>query len=121
MVANIIDFVDYAAFNKAFSDTEHGLPLIVDFYTPACGPCRGLKETFVKLANQYSDKATFAMMDFTKFENPEKGDFFKRFNFLSVPKFMIVQGGEVKEIFPEKDKIKHSELESAIETYMQGI
>ena len=44
--------------------TETGLPVIVDFYSDGCGPCRMMAPVFKKLAQQVGqDKAVFCKVD----------------------------------------------------------
>ena len=37
-----------------------GLPVVVDFYSDSCGPCRMIAPVFKKLAAEYKDRAVFA-------------------------------------------------------------
>lgn len=40
-----------------------GLPVIIDFYSDGCGPCRQVAPVYKQLAEQYKDKAVFAKVD----------------------------------------------------------
>lgn len=40
-----------------------GLPVIVDFYSDGCGPCRMIAPQFKALAEEYKDRAVFAKVD----------------------------------------------------------
>lgn len=40
-----------------------GLPVIVDFYSDGCGPCRMIAPQYKQLAEQYKDRAVFAKVD----------------------------------------------------------
>jgi thiol-disulfide isomerase/thioredoxin len=40
-----------------------GLPVVVDFYSDGCGPCRMVAPHYKKMAEQYKDKAVFAKVD----------------------------------------------------------
>ena len=40
-----------------------GLPVIVDYYSDGCGPCRQIAPHFKRLAKQYKDKAVFAKVN----------------------------------------------------------
>lgn len=40
-----------------------GLPVIVDFYSDGCGPCRMIAPHFKRLAEEYKDRAVFAKVD----------------------------------------------------------
>ena len=43
--------------------TETGLPVIVDFYSDSCGPCRMIAPAFKKLAKEMKDRAVFAKVN----------------------------------------------------------
>jgi thioredoxin reductase (NADPH) len=43
--------------------TETGLPVVVDFYSDGCGPCRMMAPIFMKVAKDYVDKAVFVKID----------------------------------------------------------
>lgn len=40
-----------------------GLPVIVDFYSDSCGPCRMMAPIFKKVASEFIDKAVFVKID----------------------------------------------------------
>ena len=40
-----------------------GLPLIIDFYTTWCGPCKTMSPEFEKLSKEYEGKAIFVKCD----------------------------------------------------------
>jgi thiol-disulfide isomerase/thioredoxin len=40
-----------------------GLPVVVDFYSDGCGPCRMVAPHYKKMAEQYKGKAVFAKVD----------------------------------------------------------
>jgi len=40
-----------------------GLPVIVDFYSDGCGPCRMIAPHYKRLAEEYKDRAVFAKVD----------------------------------------------------------
>ncbi len=39
------------------------LPVIVDFWGPACGPCMALMPKYVEIAEKYAGKAKFCKVD----------------------------------------------------------
>ena len=43
--------------------TETGLPVVVDFYSDSCGPCRMIAPAFKKLAKEMKDRAVFAKVN----------------------------------------------------------
>jgi len=40
-----------------------GLPVVVDFYSNSCGPCRMIAPAFKKVAQEYKDRAVFAKVN----------------------------------------------------------
>lgn len=40
-----------------------GLPVVIDFYSDGCGPCRQVAPIYKKMAEQYKGKAVFAKVD----------------------------------------------------------
>ena len=43
--------------------SETGLPVVVDFYSDSCGPCRMIAPAFKKLAKEMKDRAVFAKVN----------------------------------------------------------
>ena len=43
--------------------TETGLPVVVDFYSDSCGPCRMMAPIFKKVAQSFMDQAVFVKVD----------------------------------------------------------
>jgi thioredoxin reductase (NADPH) len=70
--------------------TETGLPVIVDFYSDGCGPCRMMAPVFKKLAQQVGqDKAVFCKVDTnTMYELSS------RYQIRSLPTFVFFVGGQ---------------------------
>lgn len=42
---------------------ESSLPVVVDFWGPACGPCMALMPKYMEIAEQYDGKAKFCKVD----------------------------------------------------------
>mmetsp|Transcript_40323 Transcript_40323/g.95800 ORF Transcript_40323/g.95800 Transcript_40323/m.95800 type:complete len:686 (+) Transcript_40323:130-2187(+) len=61
-VRNIKSNSEFKKLLKHHADVT-GLPVIVDFYSDGCGPCRMIAPHFKKLAEQYKDQAVFAKVD----------------------------------------------------------
>ena len=40
-----------------------GLPVVIDFYSPYCGPCRQIAPKFTAMANEYKGRAAFVKVD----------------------------------------------------------
>lgn len=74
-----------------------------------CGPCRAIEPIFIKMAQEYKDKAHFIALDVLKFE-----ELAQQFTVKSVPTFLIfVRGKHLKtlsganNIHKIKNYIKH--------------
>eukprot|EP00629_Pelagomonadales_sp_RCC1024_P003493 CAMPEP_0119263978 /NCGR_PEP_ID=MMETSP1329-20130426/3215_1 /TAXON_ID=114041 /ORGANISM="Genus nov. species nov., Strain RCC1024" /LENGTH=284 /DNA_ID=CAMNT_0007263719 /DNA_START=61 /DNA_END=912 /DNA_ORIENTATION=- len=52
-------------FNKLIDHhkANTGLPVVVDFYSDSCGPCRMIAPAFKKLGAEYKDRAVFAKVN----------------------------------------------------------
>ncbi|GMH52568.1 hypothetical protein TrRE_jg4901 [Triparma retinervis] len=86
---------DTSQFDKLLEKhaTETGLPIILDFYSDSCGPCRQIAPAFKKLAKEYEGKAVFAKVDVNK-----QHEISGRYGVRSMPTFVfIVEGKKVNE------------------------
>lgn len=68
--------------------TETGLPVVVDFYSDSCGPCRMMAPIFKKVAAEYVDKAVFVKVD-----TNAQYDLSGRYQIRSLPTFQYFLGG----------------------------
>eukprot|EP00980_Cylindrotheca_fusiformis_P013263 scaffold3373_cov137-Cylindrotheca_fusiformis.AAC.23 len=68
---------------------ETGLPVVVDFYSDSCGPCRMMAPIFKKVAQDYVDKAVFVKVD-TNAQYELSG----RYQIRSLPTFQWFIGGK---------------------------
>ena len=68
--------------------SETGLPVIVDYYSDSCGPCRMMAPIFKTVAKEYMDRAVFVKVDTNR--QPELSS---RYQIRSLPTFQYFVGG----------------------------
>ena len=68
--------------------TETGLPVIADFYSDSCGPCRMMAPIFKKVAQEYVDRAVFVKVD-----TNAQYELSSKYQIRSLPTFMSFVGG----------------------------
>eukprot|EP00571_Detonula_confervacea_P014606 CAMPEP_0172309040 /NCGR_PEP_ID=MMETSP1058-20130122/9450_1 /TAXON_ID=83371 /ORGANISM="Detonula confervacea, Strain CCMP 353" /LENGTH=665 /DNA_ID=CAMNT_0013021591 /DNA_START=164 /DNA_END=2161 /DNA_ORIENTATION=- len=68
--------------------TQTGLPVIVDFYSDGCGPCRQIAPIFKKLAKEMEGKAVFVKVDTNAMY-----ELSSRYGVRSLPTFKFFLGG----------------------------
>jgi thioredoxin len=69
--------------------TQTGLPVIVDFYSDGCGPCRMIAPIFKKLAKEMEGKAVFVKVDTNAMY-----ELSSRYSVRSLPTFKFFLGGK---------------------------
>lgn len=79
--------VDAAAFDKHVG--RAGLPIVVDFWAPWCGPCRMMGPIVDAMAEKYAGQ-----IKVTKVNVDEAGDIAGRYGIRSIPTLMIFKGGQ---------------------------
>lgn len=66
-------------------------PVLVDFYTTWCGPCKMLSPIVEKLADDFAGKLTVAKVDLDQAPNLAS-----KFGISSVPTIIVFEGGKAK-------------------------
>ncbi|GKT11402.1 MAG: thioredoxin 2 [Thiomicrorhabdus sp.] len=74
-------------FLRALQKTDQ--PLVVDFWAPWCGPCKGFAPTFSKAAEQMEPRARFIKIN-TEVEQQIAG----QFNIRSIPTLAVFKEGK---------------------------
>ncbi|MFZ2987427.1 thioredoxin TrxC [Ideonella sp.] len=65
-----------------------GVPVVVDFWAPWCGPCRTMAPQFAQAAAQLKGRVVFAKVNSD--ENPQTAS---RYGIRSIPTLVKLQGG----------------------------
>lgn len=85
--ASVID-LDDNTFDKVIGDST--FPVMVDFYSPTCGPCQMLAPVVNSLASQYAGKAVIAKYDTSRYQTAAA-----RFGIRGVPTLIFFKHGQV--------------------------
>ena len=78
--------LDEAAFERVLE--RHGMPLIVDFWAPWCGPCRMMAPQFEAAARQMAGRVSFA-----KVNTDLEPDVATRLGIRGIPTMALFAGG----------------------------
>lgn len=74
-------------FSRLISKSD--LPVVVDFWAPWCGPCKGFAPTFSAVAAEMATQMSFVKLDTE--ENPQTS---AQFQIRSIPTLMIFHKGK---------------------------
>ncbi|MDQ7814418.1 MAG: thioredoxin [Patescibacteria group bacterium] len=70
-------------------------PVLVDFWAPWCGPCRMMAPIIEELAEEIDG----SKLKIGKLNVDENGVTAQQFNIMSIPTFLVFQGGKVVDQF----------------------
>ena len=94
--------VNTAAFETEVLKSE--VPVIVDFFSKTCGPCKKMAPVFEKMALEYEGKVKFIKINVDNARDLAKG-----YELMAVPTLMLFKDGELQDKLignlPE-DKVK---------------
>lgn len=73
---------------------ESELPVLVDFYADWCGPCKMMASVVEKLAEEMAGQIKVGKLNVD--DEPQLA---QKYRVVSIPTFLVFQGGEVKATF----------------------
>ena len=95
--------------------TETGLPVVVDFYSDSCGPCRMIAPAFKKLAKEMKDRAVFAKVNVAMAR-----DVASRMRVASMPTFHFYEDGIKRHEFSGAGEYQLRQLAERVATDAQA-
>ena len=88
MAGNVIELTD-ASFDEAVHDS--GVPVLVDFWAPWCGPCKMMTPIIEEIADEYADKAKIC-----KLNTDDARDSAMEFGINAIPTIILFKAGQVQ-------------------------
>lgn len=107
-VSQINTHENYLALLKQHQE-DTGLPVVIDFFSHSCQPCRMIAPTFKKLAHEYAGQAVFVKVDVNR--NYETSRYCR---VQSMPTFQFYLNGKKRQEFSGADSGRLRELTSAM-------
>jgi thioredoxin 2 len=89
------------------------LPIVVDFWSPTCVPCRSLKPEFARSAKQFDGRVVFASLNIMEYFFA--GD---QFRIRGIPTLIYFSGG--KEIDRKSGLLSSVQLNQWLESILKG-
>ena len=76
--------------NFAAEAEQTQIPVLIDFFSEKCSPCKAMGLVFDSLAEQYHSRCKFCKVDVDA-----QADLARQFHILSVPTLVLLNRGEV--------------------------
>lgn len=85
-MGNLIEFTDQ---NFEQEVLKSGVPVLVDFWAPWCGPCRMIAPVVEELAGEYAGSVKIGKLNIDESPNAAQ-----QYGVASIPTLMIFKGGQ---------------------------
>ena len=105
--ADLIKNGTTATFMADVIDASHDSAVVVDFWAPWCGPCRGFAPVFEAAAEKNAD------IVFAKVNTDEEQELAAHFNIRSIPTLMVFRENVI--VFSQPGALRAPQLDQVIE------